>query len=654
MSAARHLHFLIIVGSLVTSLAWLTLPAYGSALKVQPNSESTCLCDGAGFLFDESGHLGIADALTQAERNWGERPGTLLKTRGGAVWLRRTVENTAPAADSWVAHYYGALMPEINFYLLRQDGVVESTQAGSRQSWVDWSGREPGLRFVLAAGERATIYVRMASENPVYPEVRISHVDEHMAFETRRNILFGSYFGTIVSISLVNLIVYLMIRRRIHVVYAAYGLATAANLFVLVGYWDMLARALGAPPALYGTEVMRLSFAGAVITAAAFISSFVNTKELFPRFHSGLKVALYLVGALCLVGYLPVFTEFSNSLIQAAVGVVGIGGLVLAAASYRRGYAPAGTFLIGWAPYIAGVVLWVLAEAGFLPRAFWTMHAVPMGQMIEIIFLGVVLVEDLRSHESVKMQAAESEELRTLIRTLTHDLATPLSVVKGTIQRCLRFDPANAMLQRIQRANQATIDIVDHIRQIRALKDQKLNLDRVPVQLGLIIDECIDLLRERLETKRVQIRKRDDQGAFSTPILVEPQSFKVQVIMNLLTNAIKFSKEGSYIELMACASGDDRLEFLVRDHGVGIPRELVNRLFDPTARTTRTGTSGEKGTGYGMPIVKAFVEAYGGGIQVESVCERDDPVRCGTTIRILVARADPARVTSEGGADLSA
>jgi len=72
----------------------------------------------------------------------------------------------------------------------------------------------------------------------------------------------------------------------------------------------------------------------------------------------------------------------------------------------------------------------------------------------------------------------------------------------------------------------------------------------------------------------------------------------------------------------------------VTDPGIGIPKETLKRLFDLTSATSRPGTEGEEGTGFGMPLIKSFVEHYGGKIEVESKEQGDGAENHGTTIRI--------------------
>ncbi len=89
---------------------------------------------------------------------------------------------------------------------------------------------------------------------------------------------------------------------------------------------------------------------------------------------------------------------------------------------------------------------------------------------------------------------------------------------------------------------------------------------------------------------------------------------------------------------MARAEGD-QVHVSISDTGVGMSEEIAQAIFDPTRQSARPGTAGEKGTGFGMPIVKSFVEKYGGRIQVESTSAEINPSAHGTTFHLYLKKA---------------
>ncbi|MCP4700292.1 MAG: ATP-binding protein, partial [Gammaproteobacteria bacterium] len=105
------------------------------------------------------------------------------------------------------------------------------------------------------------------------------------------------------------------------------------------------------------------------------------------------------------------------------------------------------------------------------------------------------------------------------------------------------------------------------------------------------------------------------------------------VINNIFTNAIKFSYPDSKI-IVTAEPAAACVKFSIRDFGIGMPGNLLKNLFDVRKTTSRMGTEGEEGTGFGMPLMKKFVNAYGGAIEIFSKAQHEAPQNHGTTVVI--------------------
>ena len=115
-------------------------------------------------------------------------------------------------------------------------------------------------------------------------------------------------------------------------------------------------------------------------------------------------------------------------------------------------------------------------------------------------------------------------------------------------------------------------------------------------------------------------------------------SLSNNVLANLISNAIKFSQPGGEIQLSIKDEGD-RTHLIVRDHGVGMPEKVKVDLFRPDKSTSRPGTSGERGTGFGMPLVKSYLALYGASIDVDSKDISNHPDDHGTTFNLTFHKA---------------
>ncbi len=123
-------------------------------------------------------------------------------------------------------------------------------------------------------------------------------------------------------------------------------------------------------------------------------------------------------------------------------------------------------------------------------------------------------------------------------------------------------------------------------------------------------------------------------------VLADAKILANHVFNNLISNAIKFSYPDSSIVVTVHRQGD-RITIQVTDRGIGMPPELVASLFDLDAKTTRPGTDGEPGTGFGMRTVKSFMDLFGGQIEISSTPESLRPNDHGTTVGIRLRSAQP-------------
>lgn len=230
--------------------------------------------------------------------------------------------------------------------------------------------------------------------------------------------------------------------------------------------------------------------------------------------------------------------------------------------------------------------------------------------------LGVILVyihmRDLIAHR----QRQEREAKETLLRILSHDIGNNLTVLRLTSSST----PSNPQAYQrfantIRDATDGIVEMVDSVRAMRALEDGKLALRIVPADLEAAITKAIRTLTPRFRQKDIQLHIDLPPGPHH--ILADPVTLEQTIIANLLSNAIKFTPPGGRVGL-SIDLDPQILRLHIWDDGIGIPESLRPDLFEPGKHTSRRGTEGEPGTGYGLPLVKKMVEFIHGTITVHS------------------------------------
>lgn len=246
-----------------------------------------------------------------------------------------------------------------------------------------------------------------------------------------------------------------------------------------------------------------------------------------------------------------------------------------------------------------------------------------------LIYVFILLMEK-NDHE----QNQKNVKIRTLVRVLCHDISNPLTTIKNRltlIKRSLEDQEAGKKIEKVDRPIAAIHSIIEQIRDWEAVESGKKEINMEPVSIKETISFIEDIFEDKLKEKNIKLNvDLPDDGLH---IEGDKTTLQSQIFSNIVSNAIKFSDPGSSIDIMIREDGEI-IRAMISDHGMGIPDNILNNLFDETKKTSRVGTSGEKGTGFGLPIVKAYVEKCGGAISVASRCRETDQTSSGTTFEL--------------------
>jgi PAS domain S-box-containing protein len=227
-------------------------------------------------------------------------------------------------------------------------------------------------------------------------------------------------------------------------------------------------------------------------------------------------------------------------------------------------------------------------------------------------------VEDITHRKRVEEVERANKAKSEFLSRVSHELRTPLNAIIGFGQLLERQNPTETQRTRIRHivnAGKHLLGLINEVLDISRIESGRMQLSLEPVCVADALTEALDLMRPLAAERSMQLLTPAsfDNSVF---VLADRQRFK-QVLLNLLTNAVKYTPVSGIVSISHNTNGDENVRILVQDTGPGIPNEKLERLFTPFERLGAEQSNVE-GTGLGLALSQRLMQAMGGSIGVES------------------------------------
>ncbi|GAP63092.1 MAG: hybrid sensor histidine kinase/response regulator [Ardenticatenia bacterium] len=236
--------------------------------------------------------------------------------------------------------------------------------------------------------------------------------------------------------------------------------------------------------------------------------------------------------------------------------------------------------------------------------------------------------------EKANAELRELDRLKSeFVSTVSHELRTPLNIIIGHAELLHDelFGELNEHQKRyvgnILRSARHLLDLVEDILDLSKIESGRMDLRLEPFDVREAINEVCVLLEDMAKNKGVELRVNLHPDL--DRIVADRLRFK-QIIYNLVSNGIKFTPEGGYVEVRGRRLPNGWYQFEVEDTGIGIPKEHFDTIFERFRQLDSSASREWEGTGLGLTLTREFVRLHGGKIDVDSV------VGQGTTFTVLL------------------
>ena len=223
-----------------------------------------------------------------------------------------------------------------------------------------------------------------------------------------------------------------------------------------------------------------------------------------------------------------------------------------------------------------------------------------------------------------RMAEARTSARNDFLANMSHDIRTPMNAIVGYTNIAKgHLDDRDAVvsaLDRIGSSSHFLLSLINDILDISKIESGKMQLSNGPCDLGAIFRRIEDITALQAKDKSLQIAYQHDT-VHHLKVIGDELRIE-QVLINIISNAIKYTPEGKTVDLVAeefpAAGNMNKYRFIVRDSGIGISEEYLPHLFESFTREEKTTVNRVQGTGLGLAITAKVVELMGGTISVKS------------------------------------
>lgn len=564
------------------------------------------------------------------------------------LWIRLRL-NEQDSANNYTLLIDYPIIDSLSVWFYQNEELVKDYHTGSHLNFYSRPTPHPLFRFLVLKGNQEILIRARASLNLQVPLKLFPNQDLYQ-FENIRDFWQASYFGLSVLAVFTSLLLGFITGNRVFFAYLGHLIGTAFITLHLGGYcfayfWPEYPIINQYEPLIFGLGVF----------STLFSMEFLDTRNNAPGFNKALWVSIILnllVFPLALLGYI----EVANQLVQ-MVGFFGCFLMLIAGIHlYRKGFTAARFFILAWSIFLVGVMITILQRVSVLPLNELTLHASQIGSALEVFLLTAAVADRLL--ELKKERDRASEKLLSEIESKAQIIAQQNEVLETEVQKkTKKLAAQNKRLNQVNQQQNKMIALIGHdLRGPLASIGQSLEL--MKEDPGLRNEEFLGLLQSstfqsyallenilqwaRMEGGQIMVSKQElalysmvkdlinlfgpsvKQKNLGFTYKVEPnvqvyadEKLLYTILRNLIGNSVKFTPEGGSIHL-ECQKVSGFSIITLEDNGMGIKPEQVQKFNESKGLKSTSGTAGEVGAGFGLPLALNFIKLMQADIHLDS------------------------------------
>ena len=264
--------------------------------------------------------------------------------------------------------------------------------------------------------------------------------------------------------------------------------------------------------------------------------------------------------------------------------------------------------------------------------------------------------QDAALEQALDMANSASRAKTTFLNNMSHDIRTPMNAIIGyTGMAASHIDNKEQVqdyLSKIGQSSNHLLSLINDVLDMSRIESGKMTLNEKPESLATILHGLRNIIQADVRAKELEFFM-DSSDVHDENVVCDKLRLN-QVLLNVLSNAIKYTPAGGTISVRLTEKGVKEngygvYEFRVKDNGMGMSKEFLKTIYDPFTRVNSSTVSGIQGTGLGMAITKNIVDMFGGTIHVESEEGKGTEVIITFDFKLVGAHKEPERIAEVEG-----
>lgn len=637
----RMLWLLFAVAACLWGHAWATTPA---VLRLD-----TGLVSAAGHMsvLREYGEPMTLDQARAADRDGRFEPISGYVSSGYLSrphWIKIELDRTPESPPEWWLEVEPPYLDDVRLYRPTGDGSYTKAQSGDFFPASSHAIVHRNSVFSLQLPDGAsTLYLRIATTSTMIVAPRFWQPRTFSQASQREYLLWGCYFGILLSVLLFGMLNGFATGRRDHFAYSAYVVSQAFQALATTG---LLGQFFLTDSPEWANNAVGISIGISVMTSSLLFGWLFRIRDSYPKLQRLYAAAMYVGGATAVAALTPYYAYFVLPL------------MILTLAAALLTLKPAWDFLhhpIGSEQHWLGMAFVVFSimvvgniatALGVFPPSLASIYGSRVMALLFVLIVHLAVLMMVRESETRRRTALESvreaernvilerrarEERDQFLSMFNHEVRTPLSIIRASTQSLELLDPSPEPSRQSRYRN-----ILEAVDRTQKLVELCLTTDRfdtgnwvsspVPTDLNDLTRATLNLLGTEV-FQRVQFN-----GTDQAPIMADPELIRI-VFLNLLDNAFKYSKADSPITINIDLSKGTTADWTIENEGPAWAPGDEERLFEKYFRVAEH--AGQPGLGLGLFLVRRIMEMHDGKISAE-LREKGALFRCRFPIRSTV------------------